>query len=559
MSPIGGGTLGTGTLGGGVPVAAGVVAPPPPATTIITLVALELHGLGLGWTDVTEDLTTDPLLVTRGFQSASPDDLIAAPSTFAFGLDNSAYNSARVQGYYSPDSAGVCAGFALGIRVRLQVALSSGGVYTRFVGFIQEIHPQPGIFEDQTTSIQAASWLQMASTTLAAGVTSQVNQRGDQLIATLVSLATIQPASTFFRQTEDVFPHALYDLDPASSTIMDGLDSVAKSGLTRIWEQADGTLVIEPRTIRESGWHDQFAVTDIAPPGRPSFLLTAMPAMRTLAALYNRCQITVHPARVDTVPVVLYSYQTTGSPTAITPGQIVVMHSPYVDPSQQAQSVGGFAMIDNAGAGHPGQLPLADYKFSATADGLGADLSAFFTVGVTFAGNEAVFTVQNIGTVSGYLIKLQCRGQGIYDYQVVVATNTATSSQAAMGQQNLSVDCPYHVDPIFAQNAARYMTALLSPTLTQLDQGVQLYIPAGQIADREACLQMEVSTTLAISESVTGLSVGQFWINAVRDEWDERNNLTITLSLARRDPNLYWQLGSAGFGELGLTTALAYI
>lgn len=553
--PLGGFTPGRAPLGGGSPAATTTATPTTPTGTQ-RVVLLELNGFGAGWTDISDDVTGQPMVIgRRGYQSSAPGDQVAAPGPFACGLDNSAYNASAMVGRYSPDHANCLPGFGLGIRVRCDI-VTNGVTHTRFIGFVQRIEPTVGIFEDQTVAITAATWFQLASTTRASGITSQVLQRGDQLLQTLIAKSQFPPPALAFDVGTDLYPYALWDLDPSTATIMDGIMSATKSGLDRCHEKADGTVVFESKQLREIGADTNLVtVTDTPPAGHPFLVIQGLSAYRSLDSIYNHFTVTAHPGRVDLSPVVLWAYQTTGSTMTIAPGQSVTITGQYVDPSQQAQYVAGFAMVDNGA----GRLLAVDYSFTAAPDGAGDDLTWAVTAMVTFDIRQATFVITNTGSLTAYLARLQCRGRGIYNYETAVGSKAASGSQATIGQLTIDVDCPYQTDPVFAQAAAEYMAARYSSQLTQIDQGVQIFIAAGAEVDFDALLSLEISSPVGISETMSGLSAGDYWVNAIQEEYDERNNALFTFYLGRRDPNRYWQLEVTGRSEIEQTTIPAYL
>src|SRR5260370_39035600 len=110
-------------------------------------------------------------------------------------MRNDAGVTGGVVGYYSPDNANVRPGWADGIRVR--VRLRAGiTLRTRFIGFIQKIRPKMGLYDDRTVHVTAASWLWLASTTLASGLQPQINQGGAALTQTLAALPAFAPPAT---------------------------------------------------------------------------------------------------------------------------------------------------------------------------------------------------------------------------------------------------------------------------------------------------------------------------------------------------------------------------
>jgi hypothetical protein len=527
--------------------------------------ALEIHPIGAGafeptafeptafavqanaWLDITADVVDTPIQITRGFQSNAPDDLVAAPPTLSFALNNSARNLGGVLGYYSPDSANVRAGWVIGMPVRFKVT-ANGTTRIRFQGWLDVITPTTGLFEDQTVACVAVGWLAHASTALVTGLAAQIAQRGDQLLTTLLSVVPFAPIATSFAVGLDTFPYAFDDLDPSSAVALDGIDSIVRSGFDRVYEKADGTLVYESRAFRETTATNALVLTDAAPDAtHPGLALTQLPVERRRDKIRNRFQVTVHPKRVDASAVVLYALQVSGSAQAIAPGASVTINGNYVDPNQVAQQVGGFNMLIRNGGGSgggstigtSGNLPTADYDFGSAA-GL-TDLSGSMSVAVSYAAGQATFTVTNGSmTQAAYYTKLQCRGQGIYDYQTVVATAADATSQAAAGQVTVTLDCPYTADASFADAASKYAVNLYAPTLTQLDQGVGVEVNATDELSLDALLALEISSAIGITETMSGLVAGNYWINATTETYDERCNAALTFALTPRDPNTYF-------------------
>jgi hypothetical protein len=375
---------------------------------------------------------------------------------------------------------------------------------------------------------------------------------------------TNPPLATNFATGIDTYPYAFDDLDPATSTCVDGFDSVTKSGFDRLWERADGTLVFESRQTRETYTLPLVTITDVAPlPTNPALALTAFPIARQRAKIYNTFQVTVHPRRVDASPVILYAFQTSGSDPSIGPGETVTLQAPYVDPNQQAQMIGGFNMLISDGMGGAiigtsGSLPVADYEFTSGAGGTGLNVSSSFTVTVVYGATSATLTITNIGTVSGYYALLQCRGQGIYNYQTAVGVETVVSSQTAIGRNASPLDCPYNADPQFAVAAATYMASLYSQSVSALDQGVQLIVEADDDATLATLLSLEISDPIEVAETMSGVTAGSYWINSEQLEIDERCNITITYKLAPNLSGVVWTLGVSGSSEIGVDTVLGF-
>lgn len=530
--------------------------------TALSSSQVSVHVTAGQWTDLTADLASTAMHLSRGFQSNQPDDLVAAPLAWTFALNNSVHNSGGLLGFYSPDSPTVRTGWAIGIRMRLQIT-ANGHTRTKAYGWVEHVAPHAGKFEDQLVEVTVAGWLNLAATIGVSGLAAAVNQRGDQLTATLAAQATYPPFALALATGLDTYPYALDDLDPSTSHILDGFDSVAKSGFDRIYERADGTLRYESRQTRQTFTPAVLTITDVPPAGRPAQAVSGVPARRARDKQMNRFQVTVHPKRVDMTAVVLYSLPISASNPTVAPGQTITMQGPYVDPNQQAQQVGGFNMLISDGMGGStigtsGSLPTGDLQFTTAAAGSGTDISASVTVSVVYGANQATFTITNTSTQTAFFAKLQCRGQGIYDYQTVVATATASGSQSAIGQTAFPFDCPYNPGALFAQSAATYEATLYSKAVSQLDQGVSVFVHADDELTLDTLLQREISDAIAISETVTGLTAGTYWIDGEQLEIDERVNMRVTWPLAPNVASTAWTLGVAGSSELGVTTVLGF-
>lgn len=489
---------------------------------------LELAGFGNGWTDVTMDVADLPIVVQRGFQSDAIDDLVAAPSTLALSLNNGPSNNERLQSYYSPDNLAARLGFDTGIRCRYDVT-ANNRTRTRFIGWIQTIDPKAGLYEDQTTAITAASWMAIAQGTLAGGVGVQTGLTGDQLIALLAALPTFPPPATRYAVGIDAYPYAFDDLTTAAY-VVDGLDSIAKSGQDRIYELADGTLVYETRLTRQLGAGSALTFSDVAPPGQPGLALTTFPAQRNLADVYSAIQVTVHPKNIDAAAVVLYQYLTSASAASIVAGTSLTLLGSYQDPTQLAQSVGGVNMITAAGIGTSGSLPATDWQITTAPNGGGADISASCTVTVVYSATGATFTITNNSGVLGYIAKLQCRGQGVYNYQQVTASAMNSSTAAALGKKSVTIDCPYQAIPSAAQSLVNYLIFVAGIRRSSLGRGVSIFMTADDKLTQDQVLALEVGQAVIASETVTGL-LGIFWINNIKETYDERMNVTVELQL----------------------------
>lgn len=493
----------------------------------VRAIFLELAGFGNGWTDVTADVASDDIACQRGFQSAEADDLVAAPSTLQLSFNNSATNTGGVLGYYSPDGPNNRAGFDIGIRVWVTVT-ALGLTTTRFIGWIQQVSPTAGLFEAQTTPIVAAGWLQLAQDTPASAVGVQTGLRDDQLIPLLVAQTTFPPPATSYATGLETYPYAFDDLTP-TTYVTDGLDSVMLSGMGRFFEKADGTLVYETRAKRQGGIGASLTLADMAPMGQPGLALATFPVRRDLSILANFIQLTGHPKNVDASAVVLFAYAlSASSPTIPASGGMQVITGSYQDPTQLAQSIGAFNTITAAGIGASGNLPSTDWQITTAPNGGGSDISSSCTVTVVFSATSAVFTITNNSASLGFISKLQCRGQGVYNYNTFIAT---AINIGVLSKKTINIDCKYQALPSVVQSLSNYLLYAYGTRRPQLDRGITVQVPAQDEVTMAAVLSLEISQAIVVQETVSGV-VGTFWINNIKETYDERMNLTMVLQLA---------------------------
>lgn len=162
-------------------------------------VEVELNGVGGGWTNLQADTLREfGIIIRHGISGSGPGDLVAGTGTAQFALNNSARNSAGAVGYYSLYHASKRSGWALGIgcRIRLQDP-NTGTTYTRFVGRIDRIDPEPGLRLSRAVKVTAADWMDEAARwTIPPDIGEQVGKRGDEILSAILDEMPRQPTTT---------------------------------------------------------------------------------------------------------------------------------------------------------------------------------------------------------------------------------------------------------------------------------------------------------------------------------------------------------------------------
>lgn len=512
-------------------------------------IEVEFSGVGGGWTDITADRLSTSMHTAREL-GVGPTDLVATTSTWTFSLDNSARNSASTRGYYSPNSGSVRAGWTTNIRARLRLT-ANGSTTTKFAGWIDTIDPLAGTYDAQSVQVMVAGFFDHAASTIVAGVLTQLLRRGDQLIATLLATMPFQPFATALAVGKDIYPIAFDDLDPETSTVLQGFQSIASSGFDRIFEKADGTLVFERRDTRQGSVTNALVLTDTAPGGQPGLAMTALTAPRSRGANLNAVRASSHPKRVDPALVVLYSLPASGTVQQIAPGASLTIQGPFMDPAQPAQPIAGTSL--------QALVAGTDYLMNTLPDGTGVDVTASCTVTPTFSATSASFVIANTDASRvAFLVRLQVRGIGIADYQPVISLAVNASSQASQGQNAVDLDMTYQPTPGIAGAVAAFICKVWGDPLTQI-QAVSAEVPASDEVTLATLAALDISSPIALTEGQLGLSAQPFVINGERMDIDERDNVTFTWPCVPRDTVPYWQIGVVGRGEVGTTNIVAYM
>lgn len=553
----------TGTVTGSLPAAADplIIQPAGPiyaragaaasATAFAVRLEMEFSGRGNGWTDISADLTDDPIKLRYGINGNKPRDRVASSGTLDFSLNNSVTNSAGLAGYYSPNHVSKRTNFKLGNRVRLAVT-TGGATFYKFVGRLDVIAPTAGLYGDQVVGCQAVDWMDEAARAKVTGLAVQFNKRSDELFSTLVAAMASPPnAIEIVQPGNDTYELAFDTAEDEKVSVMTEFQKIATSELGQIYVKGDtvqgGTLVFEGRGKRGTARTNVARFTDVSG-------LVALQIGQSRADIINKFQVINHPKIVDAAPTtILYDLE---ARVPVGANSTLSLLGPYRDPSLKASRVGGTNM----------QAPVAttDYTMNTLADGTGSDLTASFSVVANYGGSGVRYTITNNGSVSGYITKLQARGKGVYSYQTVVLEGHDEDSQVNYGENADSLDQPYQSNPAVGWEIAIYLAQLYRDPSTQV-QRAEIFAAATEESVIRTLMAREVSDRIGLSETLSGLTddgpgetqIGYF-INQIEIEIDALNNFRVAYLVAPSDKTAYWLLEVPGAGELDTNTVLGF-
>lgn len=513
---------------------------------------MELNGVDGGWTNVTRDtLLEEGVNIRYGIAGTGPLDLVASTGTMKLVLDNSENNSAGMLGYYSPRHPNRRPGFKLGIRVRYTYVIpgsdSSEG-YGKFIGRLRDIQPAPGRYRERKTVCQVVDWMNEAAITKYNAPT-QVDKRADEILETIVALVPRQPDSTDFDVADSTFPYALDNGPVERSTVITEIQRICQSEFGRFfvcgglnyWGQAR----FERRTAR---------LTPL-PVATFDGTMQSLEAGSGTGKVKNRAKVTAHPRRVDgAATTILFSKPNQNNPL-VQPLQTLRLSGRYVDPSNPNARVGGVDMVS--------PVATTDYLMNSLANGSGSNLTANFTVVATYGANQVDYAItNNHGSTPGYVTFLQARGRGLYDYDPLEAEETNETSIEAIGESGVQLDMPYQSDFAVTQAVAEFLidtwssseggpAAEGSPGVTETSIGVV----AKDEDEQTELMAREPGHAIVVREELSVVNDVYFIQNVtIRIDGDKTS---FDFDLQRALVQDFWQLGDAGFSELGETTVLA--
>jgi hypothetical protein len=493
------------------------------------------------WTSVDDDLIR-PIDFDYGISGKSPSDRVADTGTLHGALNNSANNSQKKVGLYSPGHANARSGFKLGTPVRAWFAYDPlVPTYYKWNGRISEIAPIPGLYGEQRTIFQAVDWMDEAARATVKGLDVQTNKRSDELITTLLNSMVKQPITRQIGFGMETYPFAFDTARDEGLAALGEIQKICNSELGFFYPKGDsvndGLVVFEDRRARGTNLTSVATFTSV----------NALDPKRSRDNIFNRVLVKMHPRRQDASLTVIYTQQ---DKPFIPRGTSYTIKALYKDNSQDSQRIGAQASSV--------QIPptaTTDYLFNTAQDGSGTNITSQLSFTGTVAyGNAADIVVTNNGPQDGYLNLNQLRGIGIYDNGEVIFEAADATSQADVGDQSLPFEMPYQAQTEIARQAAYY---LLNTNKTEDTIPEQCGFICGDATFTEQAIVREISDRITIQDEVTGVSA-DFFINRVQITVDEEYVMHCTWTLAPASRDVYWILDSATQSQLDQTTKLAY-
>lgn len=486
------------------------------------------------WTNISTDVFGE-VAARYGIANNGPADCVAETGQISFKLNNSSRNSGSTLGWYSPASSSVRSGWTYGIPVRWTVTYS-GVDYVRFRGKVGSIDPVPGRYQAPYVNVVGYDGMRDLMTADARQTTVQVNKLESELLTALLDALPTdsQPVARNIATGIDTYPYAFDDVGSgtkAASVVVD----IVTSGLGRAYFSGDGTFTYKTRNQLEvltSSLTLSDTMVDLRTPSN-------------LDGVYNRIRVTIHPKTIDTAATTRIWAQTGAAPV-IPAGATVTIWGSYYNPTNPQMAIGGTSQVTPI-------VATTDYTGNSLADGSGLNRTSDISVATTAFGSTVMFAVTNSGGLDLFLTSLGIRGKGIYDNGPQTFEKYTAKTY---GDRPIAIDQPYQDDVQLGQATADYLYLQYSSLTANLDS---VTVDANSTAALMVqALTREPTDMITVSETATGLSSVKCIIRSVETRWGSAKDLRVTWGLAPGPAFDAWELGVAGFSELGATTLLGF-
>ena len=474
-------------------------------------VTFELELSPSTWTDVSADVRIRPApRWSYGIVGAGPLALVGGTGRISLSLDNSANNSAATEGYYSPDHGSARSGFALGIGLRVKIVYGGVTTYKKF--YVSGITPSANPGQTRDTRIEGVDWFDEAARSKPQDLAPQVDQRGDELVATIVAAMDNAPDSTDYDMGHYTYAYALDQVESEKASVRTLFTRIARSSLDRIYLTRNATngetLRFEDHSYREGDVANAFNFDND---------LTIVDMARDLRRVINHADVAGPLREVDDELVVLAAINA-DNPLVVNAGETVTVVLEYRDPDQEASRISGINM----------QTPLEGTDWVAD-DGAGADRTSDISVVATFGSTSVELAVTETGgTTAAIVTVLQVRGYGVKTYG-----QQHWRAQDGTGDRLISLTMPYQSLAPVLEAVAAWIVARYKDAETDVSRIAYWANRADALADEAVAL--DVGDRIGIDDTLLGLSDADgsgFWIQSVEMEYIEGVALLVSYGLA---------------------------
>jgi hypothetical protein len=314
-----------------------------------------------------------------------------------------------------------------------------------------------------------------------------------------------------------------------SQSGFDAVHDMAESDMGLATIGGDGQFVFRSRhallTEEEALTLDQSEVLDSPEIGNP------------VKMIKNRVSVKAFPREPEGEADVWQLYDV----PALAPGQTLEMWGTFHD------SLGNETVADDVIA----PVATTDYLLNSQDDGGGNDLTGNLSVTATAFSGSAKFELHNTGAVGGYVTLLKIRGKALRLLDTIASIVENSTSQSTYGVHQMNLELPFQQQVAVAVDMSNWLLSWMKDPLPTVVVEI-LNRPTLQFA-------YDLGAYLRFTSDYFGID-HRFRIAKIKHEsMESMQSIKTTWTLEPVDQvSAYWQLGVAGFSEIGETTRLAF-
>lgn len=498
-----------------------------PWVTPVTTVEAVLNGSGIlgTWTDISVDVTNDPIKLSWGIKSYRPQDRCAGPGPITLAMRNDAGSSGGVVGYYAPTHANCRSGWGYNIPIRVKQVY--GGVTRYLLGYITDLVSEPGLYEEQRVFVTAVTWLDFAARTNVP-TTLQIDKRADEVFSAVIAGISPAPANLVVGLSNDIYPIALDNIS-ANTKALSVIADLARNEMGYAGERRDATIgqtvFFEVRGARAGAGSPivtlDKSMHDLSMPGGRADILNKFRATSYPRDQFGHEGIAV--ASLASVP---------RTPIAASGGTLEIWLN-YTDPVQRDTRIGAKNQVN--------PVQYTDYTANTLVDGTGDDKTTTLGVVCAYFASSVKVTFTNTDALPVYVTAFQLRGDGVYALNPVTSEASDPTSVATYAENLTEFDLKYQSDPNVVDQLVAYQLYLYKDPKGYV---TSVSFVANQSATlMAAAMAGDVTSVFDMVETMTGLTTAQrYFINGVDIEIAEFEVVTVTWYPTPADMNAYARL-----------------
>lgn len=539
------------------------------AQEIINRVYVQTDPVNNTWLDITRDVVSKSVRLSKGIPSSDPLRRIADMGQFTFLLRNDAVTGLGHR--YTPGHTNCTAGFGVRAKVKL-VSTWRGISKTQWAGWIppdgiEQIVTGPYVRFASVTAYDHAYFWMNNPVTLS---TIQSDKNMGEIGLVLMGLITAQPSRIDQTDYVETFENT-NDTVVENTTVYNEANKAALSELGHMrvkyepYSGAEDIVAFEgrqffdtvprfnaipdpaascPHILSEDGFtivaEDGSGI--VADSSTPFDYLTGVQTYKIIngANYATRWIGKTYPRKVGTTAVIFR-----------------LNKAIKLDAGDKRENMRvRYVVADGFKSITARNVSLTSYAMNSLEDGTGDDLTADLTITGTYGSGDAQFDLENTGDVDGYVTTIEISGDPIYIGDTVSQVEEIASGDDTLyGKIEKTLDQKYQSDPT---------RTLDQITLLATRYGAQR-VNTVEYIEFCANLNETLAAVYALTDQSARLPIyvpeydirEDYYVNGI-DAWYDGvfTFCRLYLKPARVETYIFWKIGQPGNSELGSSTRL---